>query len=318
MDKSTLSNYGWIVIAVLVLSVMIALATPFGQYIENGVRATTEGLFSTSQNAMNTAFGDLGVEVESQTFEEGYKTSDRETNSQLNHSGTIPEGGIYITGLKNIWNDAVLLGRCPICNFDSWCACDAIVYKEGDEFPETVQKYDFYAYGEYIYMYEGEYGCGGCPFYFIIDGVKYSGMHDTCGQSPTDGWSVGLLNKNITSLSTNFLNIINNKPILQTQGLLDSSLIKEYSIPKNITTVGRYFFFSNAIETVKMHDGVESIANYSFWNTSMSINVLYDGTKTQWDAIPKEELWNLNTEVILTCTDGVFSIQPAKDPFLTP
>ena len=72
MDKSTLSNYGWIVIAVLVLSVMIALATPFGQYVEQGVRATTEGLFSTSQNAMNSAFGDLGVEVKDQTFEEGY------------------------------------------------------------------------------------------------------------------------------------------------------------------------------------------------------------------------------------------------------
>lgn len=53
MDKNTLSNYGWIVIAVLVLSVMIALATPFGKYIENGVRSTTAGLFDTSEKAMN-------------------------------------------------------------------------------------------------------------------------------------------------------------------------------------------------------------------------------------------------------------------------
>ena len=53
MDKSTLSNYGWIVIAVLVLAVMIALATPFGQYVENGVRSTTQGLFDTSEKAMN-------------------------------------------------------------------------------------------------------------------------------------------------------------------------------------------------------------------------------------------------------------------------
>ena len=73
MDKNTLSNYGWIVIAVLVLSVMIALATPFGSFIEQGVRATTEGLLSTSENAMNSAFGDLGVEVDKPTFEEGYK-----------------------------------------------------------------------------------------------------------------------------------------------------------------------------------------------------------------------------------------------------
>ena len=70
MDKNTLSNYGWIVIAVLVLAVMIALATPFGKYVESGVKSTTEGLFSTSENAMNTAFGDMGVQVEKPTFEE--------------------------------------------------------------------------------------------------------------------------------------------------------------------------------------------------------------------------------------------------------
>ncbi len=107
MDKSTLSNYGWIVIAVLVLSVMIALATPFGQYIENGVRATTEGLFSTSQNAMNSAFGDLGVEVKDQTFEEGYTntnggsgTSTPTKDPALNpDDGTgVYDGMIYTSG----------------------------------------------------------------------------------------------------------------------------------------------------------------------------------------------------------------------------
>lgn len=53
MDKNTLSNYGWIVIAVLVLAVMIALATPFGEYIKAGVESTTAGLFETSEKAMN-------------------------------------------------------------------------------------------------------------------------------------------------------------------------------------------------------------------------------------------------------------------------
>ncbi len=53
MDKNTLSNYGWIVIAVLVLSVMIALATPFGEYIKAGVESTTAGLFETQEKAMN-------------------------------------------------------------------------------------------------------------------------------------------------------------------------------------------------------------------------------------------------------------------------
>ena len=65
MDKSTLSNYGWVVIAVLVLSVMIALATPFGDYIGNAVKSTTEGLFDVQQKAMGVA----GLVVEDQGFE---------------------------------------------------------------------------------------------------------------------------------------------------------------------------------------------------------------------------------------------------------
>jgi|GEM_PF-2879116 len=53
MDKNTLSNYGWIVIAVLVLSVMIALATPFGSYVKNATESTLTGLFDTSESALN-------------------------------------------------------------------------------------------------------------------------------------------------------------------------------------------------------------------------------------------------------------------------
>lgn len=66
MDKSTLSNYGWVVIAVLVLSVMIALATPFGSYIATAVENTTQGLFDVQQKAMGVA----GLVVDDQEFEE--------------------------------------------------------------------------------------------------------------------------------------------------------------------------------------------------------------------------------------------------------
>ncbi len=55
MDKETLSNYGWIVICVLVLAVMIALATPFGNYIKDAVWSTTQGLFDVNQNALEAA-----------------------------------------------------------------------------------------------------------------------------------------------------------------------------------------------------------------------------------------------------------------------
>ena len=64
MDKETQSNYGWIVICVLVLAVMIALATPFGDYISTAVKSTTQGLFDVNQNALDAA----GITIEDQTF----------------------------------------------------------------------------------------------------------------------------------------------------------------------------------------------------------------------------------------------------------
>ena len=54
MDKETLSNYGWIVICVLVLSVMIALATPFGSFVSKGVGNTLNGFVDTNDNALYT------------------------------------------------------------------------------------------------------------------------------------------------------------------------------------------------------------------------------------------------------------------------
>lgn len=66
MDKETLSNYGWIVICVLVLAVMLALASPFGSYIAGAIQSTTQGLFDTNQNALDSA----GIEIMGQEFEE--------------------------------------------------------------------------------------------------------------------------------------------------------------------------------------------------------------------------------------------------------
>ena len=64
MDKETLSNYGWVVICVLVLVVMIALATPFGKYIAEAVKSTTQGLFGASHEALNNGLSQAaGVTV---------------------------------------------------------------------------------------------------------------------------------------------------------------------------------------------------------------------------------------------------------------
>ena len=40
MDKNTLSHYGWIVVLILILSVLLARATPFGLFVARGFEAT--------------------------------------------------------------------------------------------------------------------------------------------------------------------------------------------------------------------------------------------------------------------------------------
>lgn len=67
MDKETLSNYGWIVICVLVLAVMLALAGPFGTFVADAVKSTTAGLFGVNQNALGAA----GITIEDQAFTNG-------------------------------------------------------------------------------------------------------------------------------------------------------------------------------------------------------------------------------------------------------
>ena len=82
MDKETLSNYGWIVICTLVLAIMIALATPFGEYISGAVKSTTQGLFDVSKNAMDSA----GINIEGQSFGDNDDTDMGGDNSGIDDS----------------------------------------------------------------------------------------------------------------------------------------------------------------------------------------------------------------------------------------
>ena len=68
MDKNTLNNYGWIVIVVIVLILMITLASPFGNYVADGANNILEE-FSASGN----------IEID----------SDSTTDETLTPTGTI-------------------------------------------------------------------------------------------------------------------------------------------------------------------------------------------------------------------------------------
>ena len=122
MDKETLSNYGWIVICVLVLAVMIALATPFGDYISTAVKSTTQGLFDTSKNALNSTGL---INIGDQSFSDGTDVS----------AGTlIPDGATYTPN-----------------------GGTALVGNGTNTFPNTPQTGDTYEEGDYTYKYNQYY-----------------------------------------------------------------------------------------------------------------------------------------------------------------
>ena len=52
MDKETLSNYGWIVICTLVLAVMIALSTPFSNFVADAIKSTISGLINVNDEVL--------------------------------------------------------------------------------------------------------------------------------------------------------------------------------------------------------------------------------------------------------------------------
>lgn len=124
MDKETLSNYGWIVICVLVLSVMIALATPFGDYISTAVKSTTQGLFDTNKNALNSTGL---INIGDQSFDDSASAPEikREAGS------VIPDGAKYTVKATN----TVLEGNGT------------------NKFPDTPATNDTYEEGDYKYTY---------------------------------------------------------------------------------------------------------------------------------------------------------------------
>ena len=55
MDKTTLSHYGWICIVIFILTVYIAIATPFGVFVTDSAKYMLQGLFDTKKTSMDAA-----------------------------------------------------------------------------------------------------------------------------------------------------------------------------------------------------------------------------------------------------------------------
>ena len=55
MEKHTLSHYGWVVILILILCLLISLATPFGTFVK-------ESALKATRSFVNLTYNTLGLE----------------------------------------------------------------------------------------------------------------------------------------------------------------------------------------------------------------------------------------------------------------
>ena len=131
MDRETLSNYGWITIVTLVLAVMLALATPFGTYVGDGVVSIARGYVATSEKKMSEDNINKMGDSFSDKFENGVATEDT----------TRPSGTLIPTGATYTKADGTTLEGNGTNKFP-----DATT---GDTYEEGNYKYTYNKGGEY-------------------------------------------------------------------------------------------------------------------------------------------------------------------------
>ena len=142
MDKETLSHYGWIVILVLVLAVLLALASPLGMFVADGFKATYAGFDMVGTSAMDVVMNATGGCTHTET-EVKNVTNDYTGDTICKKCEEVLEEGKHIVPEGGKYTDA-----------------DNTVYNSGDEMPEKPRTGDIYEYHDYIYAYNAHSRCG--------------------------------------------------------------------------------------------------------------------------------------------------------------
>ena len=275
MDKETLSNYGWIVICVLVLAVMIALAGPFGTFVAGAVKSTTAGLFGVNQNALGAA----GIDIEDQVFENCEHLETEIRNATADYSGdtcckecgTVLSAGTYVIPTGGTYYDA----------------SENKTLTAGKAFPVECGTGDKYTYGEYEYRYN--YYRGSSQWYEYEEQNGWGAHHlnknnatpapilgEINGKPLTSMNATFYGNKSITDMSTFVIpeNVVN----MVTTFMDCTSLMYAPTIPSGATTINGVFNGCKELKTVTINANPTSY-NYTFCYIDMS-GVTISGTST--------------------------------------
>lgn len=299
MDKETLSNYGWIVICVLVLAVMIALAGPFGNFVADAVKSTTAGLFGVNQNALGAA----GITIDGQ----GFDTTTNGGDPALNPGGVTIENNTYEYG-DYVYTRVVVSGNVFGASTldEAWEIVHAELAAEGITWQDLVNEYSSYGYTEEQLKAElgltqetfeptvlgngwkvainekikdreqTSYG----PILESINGIAVTDMTDTFNNCINLATAPAIPNS-ITNMEYAFSNC--------------TSLVTAPTIPSGVTNLTRAFYCCSSLTSVVIPNGVTEIGDAAFYECSSLSTVDFPNTLTK---IGKHAFTRTNIETV--------------------
>ena len=99
----------------------------------------------------------------------------------------------------------------------------------------------------------------------------------------------------------------NGNPCLYSASLyINDVKMEDVTIPSSITSLKPYLFDGCvSIHTIRIHKDVTNIRTDAFCSCTNLKTIIYDGTKAEWNAIPKDDNWNAYMfKYTIKCTDG--------------
>lgn len=292
MDKETLSNYGWIVICVLVLAVMLALATPFGEFVRASVQSIQSGFFETNTNALAVGIESVGLS----------NKPNIKIDQELGISETAPSVSgteLYISGTVDLQTKALKINEIKI-NIDEDGRWETTIIMPQDEVQKIVitatnnignskteERYALNAvWQDFSITAENRHKVGYTgaeneelvvpATFFDEEDMKWCNVTQVNGgafEGCTNLKSVILPNSittiwnNAFSTCTNMQKIIlpNNITRINSYTFYKCESLKEIILPKTVTHIGNAAFrYCGSLEHINIPENVTTIENICF------------------------------------------------------
>lgn len=145
-------------------------------------------------------------------------------------------------------------------------------------------------------------GCSALESVSLPDSVTSIGRWAFGGCSSLTSITVSENNENYKSIDGNLYSKDGTRLILYATGKTTSS----FTIPDSVISISEYAFQGfSSLTSITISDGVTNIGSGAFCGCYALTDIIFIGTKEQWNAIEKDTYWNDNTgNYTVHCTDG--------------